>query len=246
MKEALHTIPVNEAFEEESECPVCRLYQKLESDSIDFVMGSSYMEDDVRMETDRTGFCKDHLTLMYQRQNRQGLSLMLLTYMDRQLAEMEKRRDARTKKSLFKKDTTENALMSYMESQRHSCYVCKRMEKTYRRYLSTLFYLYEQDEAFEKKLMQSKGLCMTHFEELYRMSETALPAAKQEAFQKKLTALMIDNFRRVRDDLEWYTDKFDYRNQDAPWKNSKDALIRALQKTKALYVEEGTKKKSGN
>ena len=54
---------------------------------------------------------------------------------------------------------------------------------------------------------------------------------------------MVENFKRVRDDLEWFTDKFDYRNADADWKNSKDALIRAIQKTNSLFVEDATNKK---
>ena len=37
--------------------------------------------------------------------------------------------------------------------------------------------------------------------------------------------------KRVTDDLEWFIDKFDYRHKDEPWKNSKDALPRAITKT---------------
>ena len=62
---------------------VCKLYADLEKESIDFVMGPSYMEDDVRMETNETGFCSYHIRQMYQYQNRLGLALMLHTHMKR-------------------------------------------------------------------------------------------------------------------------------------------------------------------
>ena len=67
-----------------------------------------------------------------------------------------------------------------------------------------------------------------------------MTAQNASDFIDVMNRIMMDNFRRVRDDLEWFTDKFDYRHADAPWKNSKDALIRSLQKTNSLLVEEPT------
>ena len=49
MKEQLYTIPVNDAFNEPCECPLCKIYDNLEQESIDFMLGPSYMEDDIRM-----------------------------------------------------------------------------------------------------------------------------------------------------------------------------------------------------
>ena len=36
--------------------------------------------------------------------------------------------------------------------------------------------------------------------------------------------------QRLSDDLDWFCDKFDYRNKDADWRTSKDALPRGMQK----------------
>ena len=83
MKEKLYTIPVNEAFDAESECPICFIKNKLLKDAIEYTMGTSYMEDFVRMETDKDGFCSLHLPLLYENQNRLGLALMLKTHMDK-------------------------------------------------------------------------------------------------------------------------------------------------------------------
>ena len=46
---------------------------------------------------------------------------------------------------------------------------------------------------------------------------------------------MTDNMQRVTDDLEWFCDKFDYRNKDADWKNSRDAIQRGMQKAGSGY-----------
>ena len=46
MKEQLHTIPVNEAFDSGDECPFCYLQRQAEHRTIRYVVGpgASYME----------------------------------------------------------------------------------------------------------------------------------------------------------------------------------------------------------
>ena len=60
MKESIHTIPLMDAFKAEDECPFCYLEREAEQHAISFALGSgaSYMEDDVRAETDAMGFCR--------------------------------------------------------------------------------------------------------------------------------------------------------------------------------------------
>ncbi len=242
MKEQLYTIPVNDAFDEATECPVCAMYRKIQDDVIDFVMGASYMEDDVRMETDKVGFCSEHIPMLYRNQNRLGLGLMMLTYMDRQYKEMEKLTGKkRAPASLFKRNSDGDAMAEYLARQQSSCYVCNRMKNTYERYLVTIFSLYNSDSAFRDKVSKCKGFCMKHYGNLHAMAPNYLNGANLDEFDRVTGRIMLENFKRVRDDLEWFTDKFDYRNADAPWKNSQDALVRAVQKTNSVFVEEKKK-----
>ena len=244
MKEQLYSIPVNDAFDTDCECPVCNMYQKLQNDAIDFVMGASYMEDDVRMETDKVGFCSTHLPLMYKNQNRLGLGLMMLTYMDKQMKTLEKLSKEKAKKpSLFGRGDSSDPVFAYTEEQQKSCYVCNRMAHHYERYLATIFYLYGSDSVFRDKFARAKGFCLKHYGELHKLAGSSLSSKYLDEFSNTLNRIMVENFKRVRDDLEWFTDKFDYRNADADWKNSKDALIRAIQKTNSLFVEDATNKK---
>ena len=66
MKESIHTIPLMDAFKAEDECPFCYLEREAEQHAISFALGSgaSYMEDDVRAETDAMGFCRHHYKMM--------------------------------------------------------------------------------------------------------------------------------------------------------------------------------------
>ena len=41
--------------------------------------------------------------------------------------------------------------------------------------------------------------------------------------------------KRIGEDVSWLVDKFDYRNNDADWKNSKDAIQRGMQKLQSGY-----------
>ena len=102
-------------------------------------MGPSYMEDDVRMETNETGFCSHHIQKMYGYQNRLGLALMLHTHMKRTNDRIETLLKSQTspKKGLFGKKETD-PLTEYLETLENSCYVCNRMHRIFDRYLDTV------------------------------------------------------------------------------------------------------------
>ena len=82
MKEKLYTIPLMDAFKAGDECPFCFVERQLEQHAMDFVLGAgaSYMEDDVRAETDKMGFCRTHYKKMYDYGNRLGTGLILKTH----------------------------------------------------------------------------------------------------------------------------------------------------------------------
>ena len=233
MKEQLYTIPVNDAFEKECECPLCQMYDELEKESIDFMLGPSYMEDDIRMATDKTGFCAKHIKQLYDGQNRLGIALMLHTVS--QIEKLQKK-SAAAKKSLFKKEIS--PITDYINNIESSCYVCDRVENIFKRYITTVIHCYTYDDDFKKKFNKSNGLCTKHYGMLYEEAQKTLSSSKLNEFISDLNTLYIDNFKRVTDDLEWFIDKFDYKNENEPWKNSKDAIQRSVLKTNGLFLEE--------
>lgn len=240
MKEQLYTIPVNDAFAVDCECPVCSMYDSLERDAIEFTMGPSYMEDDIRMETNKIGFCTHHVKQLYKHQNRLGLALILHTHMQRTNRDLEDllSSDKPVKKGLFAKKT-ENAspVTEYIENLNQSCYICNRIDRIFARYLATIYHCYEHDEEFRRKFAASKGFCTKHFGMLYEGAPSSLSGKRLPEFIKTLNEVYLTNMKRVTDDLEWFTDKFDYRNEDKPWKNSKDALPRSMNKTNSILPQ---------
>lgn len=240
MKEQLYTIPVNDAFDKDCECPVCEMYKALETGAIEFTMGPSYMEDDVRMETDRIGFCTEHIRLLYKNQNRLGLSLMVLTHMDRTIKDLTKysQEGRGVSGGLFKKKESGQPIKEYIDKINSSCYVCNRIRGMFEQYIVTLFYLYKHEEDFRKKFEVSKGFCMKHYGLLYEQADKHLKGNDLANFTSSLNIIYLENMKRVRDDLEWFTDKFDYRYVNEPWKNAKDALPRSIQKMNSVIIED--------
>lgn len=238
MKEQLYTIPVNDAFNEPCECPLCKIYDNLEQESIDFMLGPSYMEDDIRMETNKTGFCTKHIKQLYDRQNRLGIALMLHTHMKHTGEHIEKMAKScnSSKKNLFGKKE-KSPLIDYIKEIENSCYICNRIENVFDRYIKTVIHCYTHDDDFKKKFNESKGFCTKHYGMLYEYAEKTLNSSALNNFISDLNDIYINNFKRVTDELEWFIDKFDYKNENEPWKNSKDAIQRSILKTNGLFIE---------
>ena len=73
---------------------------------------------------------------------------------------------------------------------------------------------------------------------LIEYASKELSGKNLEEFVEVTRNLFLDNMKRVKEDLDWFIDKFDYRYKDEPWKNSKDALPRMLQKVNSSDIKE--------
>lgn len=236
MQEKLFMIPVNDAFHTESECPVCSMYQELERKAVEFTMGTSYMEDDIRAMTDETGFCPEHVKQLLAQNNRLGLALVMKTHMDKTNREIKKLAASAKPGSLFKKKDS-SALTEYIKNLNHSCFVCNKVNQSFDRYISTIFHLWKNDEDFRKRYVASKGFCTTHYGILIEKASAEMGGRQLEDFIDATNKVYLENMERVNDDLQWFINKFDYKYKDEPWKDAKDALPRALTKVNSLPNE---------
>lgn len=243
MKEQLYTIPLNDAVDADDECPFCHIERSVERDLLDFVLGSgsSYMESDVREATDKAGFCRRHFKAMFDYGNTLGNAWILKTHyiqMNREMKEQIKAFSPSKGTFFGKKKTKEsggNPVHMWVKEKEESCYICSRYEETYRRYLDTFFVMYKRDETFREKIKNSKGFCLHHFGDLCEAAESRLNDKEKDEFYPLLFSLMEQNMERLAEDVSWMVEKFDYRNKDAGWKNSKDAIQRGMQKLKGGY-----------
>lgn len=243
MKEEIYTIPVMDGFKSETECPFCAMYQKLESDSIHFVLSPSYMEEDVRGDTNEKGFCPIHLRQLYENGNSLGLALMMHSHLKHRMEALDQllsRPDAApvSKGWFTKKASSEEDPFTQTRKQWHdSCYICDRIDESFSRFLSTFFHMWKKQPDFRQTTANAKGYCLNHFLMLYSAAPQYLKGDDLETFRANLKKQEQENLSRIADELEWFTLKFDYRYQDKPWKNSKDALPRTILKVNSQFVE---------
>lgn len=234
MKEYIDTIPLNEAFESGDECPFCWLERQVEQKAIRYTVGpaASYMEPDVRGATDAQGFCRDHYKKMFDYGNSLGNALIMQTYMIGLRKELDAQLDhfdPPPKKGLFsKKQDTTPPILHWLRDKNGSCFLCSKINYNMSRYYATFFHLIKEED-FRRKVEQSKGLCLHHFQQLLERADE-IPSPQNPWFYETMGNLMRDNMARVQEDLDWFIDKFDYRNTAAPWKNSKDAVSRTMEK----------------
>ena len=243
MREKIETIPVNEAFQSGDECPFCYLERQAEQRAIRYIIGpgATYMEPLVRGRTDSRGFCGQHMQKLFDYGNSLGNALILQTYYVGMLKELDHQIEEFSvphKKSLFHHNNPakdgDSGLLQWEKEREGSCFLCESVEESMNRYYSTFFFMLKDGE-FRSLVESGKGFCMCHFARLLEAAREQLPNAHRAWFYKTMLPLMRDNLARVQGDLDWFIQKFDYRNAGADWKNSRDAVSRAMQKLRGIH-----------
>ena len=238
MREKLYTIPVNEAFDDAGECGFCALYKKLETEILDYVMGPSYMEEDVREDMDRMGFCKDHYRQMFKAGNRLGVALMLKSHLSKLNRDTEAlfAKELEAKPKRFGKGEESSPFCEYAEAVEHSCYACHRMENRMQSYVDTFFHLWKTEPEFRDKVLGGNGFCMGHLKQILSEGKRRLNKENFQAFKEAILPLQTRHMKRLEEEVEWFVQKFDYRFKDEPWKTSKDAVERGIQKVASVRL----------
>lgn len=239
MKEHIDTISLWEAFRQDCECPLCRLRSRNEANYREYFMGASVMEPNVRVETNKKGFCARHYGQMFRMSNRLGLALTTQTYLRDVIARVEadaKTREAAPKKTgLFSKKTAP-AQRDGLEGIADTCILCERLETTMARYTETLFEVWKREKEFRSLFSGCKGFCVAHYALLVKDAPKRLSGSEQTDFIGVCVDVERKALSRIDKELEWFTLKFDYRNADKPWGTSEDAVERTLNKLRSLSV----------
>ena len=221
MKEQIYTIPVSEAFETRNgKCPLCLLREKWEQNELDLILGASMMEPDIRIQTNEKGFCNNHLHKMYEKGNRLPLALTLESH----LAEVEK---GLKTGGFFSRDIAAKSV-KYLDALEHSCYLCDRINATLERMVETTALLYGREPEFRKLFNEQRMFCPPHFRALLVKGREILDKKRYEDFVRDAFAVVSGYAKELGGDVSWFCKKFDYRYEKEDWKNSKDAVERAL------------------
>ena len=118
MRQDICTIPISEVFEVNDGCPICRMRETIEKRVVDYIMGAAMMEPDIRIETNKLGFCERHFDMMLNTRGRLQLALILESHIDE------------IGKKIFDKKLFNPSSKKGENANRisNSCFVCSKMD----------------------------------------------------------------------------------------------------------------------
>lgn len=249
LRQHIDTAPIWEVYKEDCECPLCLLNTKVENSNVNYFLGESVMEPDQRIEVNEKGFCSRHFKQLYDAGNRLPLGLMTHTHIKETLRSLrthaEKMKASAAEeagKPIYKRigpkkggNMVETAAEIANFSER--CVLCERLVDNMERYIYTILYMYKHEPEFPKLFAESKGMCLKHYRQALEMAPKHLSGEKLEQFADTLVDLEVANFERLEKEVEWFTLKFDYKNEDKPWGNSRDSVKRGINKLREHTIE---------
>jgi hypothetical protein len=246
MKYQLETIPIWDAYKKETECPLCLLEAKAEKNYINFFLGSSIMNPEMRVKVNETGFCPSHYRKLFDaRENRHGLGLMTNTYLHRQKELLDKPRkelgkladsaasEGTVKGLLQHKKSLKEAVKTYRDrcaEAVRSCMICTRIDNTLARYAFTIVYLWKKDGEFRAAFRNSKGFCLFHLPRMLDMAGETLNNKQLGEWLSVTLSIQQDRWEALDRELYEFTQSYAYDHDASPQKDRTAALADAIQK----------------
>lgn len=203
MRESILTIPINEVFEPREGCPICRMRDTVEQHISEYIMGAAMMEPDVRMETNRLGFCYTHFQQLLGQNNRLALGLMLDSYLE------QVRTNVFEKGGLFFSKAEKAKKAADIES---TCFVCSKVNWGINHMMETFFVMYSKDGKFRNLLKTQEYICVPHYTMLMSQAQNKLPKGDLSDFKKAIDELVTAYIRTLNSDVHEFCNSFDYRN----------------------------------
>lgn len=233
MKYRLETIPVWQAVEEHSMCPICTLADRLETQYTSFYVGDSVMTPEIRVTVNKRGFCPRHFQQMIEAGNKLGLSLMTATHIEalREKLSADKSVLARLAGRVRPRAVREYyRRVAHMRSRQADCLVCERMDHTMRNYAYTLARLHCDDDSFKEALRATGGVCLEHLPLICEVVRDALARGERKEFLNALYDLVDEDLSSIHSALGEFADRFDYRNSEPVTDELRAAVPKAIAK----------------
>lgn len=219
MREDICTIPVSEVFEVTDGCPLCRMKHTVEEHLITYILGDAMMEPDVRIETNKKGFCTEHYAQLMSHRGRLQLALMLETHI-KEISEKI------FEKKLF---NSPDKKASNVKEVIDTCFVCDKINWGMNNMVDTIYRCYENDRDFRTLFNAQPQFCMHHFEMLVKGADKKRMPKYYGEFRENLTRITADYVKSLGDDLNKYCSMYDYRNAGkGDWGNAADSVERAV------------------
>lgn len=220
MKPNITTIPITDIFDLTEGCPICRMHRMLEEQYVEYITGDAMMAPDVRVQTNRVGFCHRHFSMMVNNGPRLSNALLLQTHID------ELRKKVFPKKST---DLPDKKMLAAIRENDGTCYVCDRIDRDILHLLATVYVQFGADTEFRKQYKAQDFICLDHYALITaNFNKKAMDRQAAAEFAEATNTLSKGYMDTLYDDVTHFTTMFDYRNVGGDYKNSKDAIERSV------------------
>jgi len=212
MKNTIYTIPINEVFEPVCGCPICALEAAHTKHWVEYITGAAMMEPDVRVETNKRGFCGKHFDMMLDGCSRLALALIIqtrLTWIDQSFDRLP------APKSGAVGD------LDYVDESH--CFICNMVESGLAGSASNIVAVWEREYDFRVLYAAQEFLCPGHAKLLLVTAGNALKRRPLTDFREITVALTRKRLWAIRDDINAFCNLFDYRSADRPHPGEKTA-----------------------
>lgn len=222
MRENITTIPINDLFKPKNGCPICRMEEMLEKNYVEFIVGDAMMEPNIRIETNKKGFCHRHFSKMFAAGQKLPNALILESHLKAVLTEvLPKKAGSKPDKKALEK----------IEELNSSCYVCDRIDRDIHHLISTVLSQYEKDEQFRELYREQPYVCLNHYALIMRDAGArgGISSKNIKAFHEDTFNLTQKHLSQLKDDITHFCSMFDYRNRGGDFGKSKDAIERSVE-----------------
>jgi hypothetical protein len=201
MRERNYTIPINESFEQKDGCAVCRLYAHLEKSSLEYAISPAMMEPDVRMETNKHGFCPGHYQTLLTMKNRLSLALTLETRVQEVVKALEKLEVPRKP----------DGAPRLSQDAQIGCYICKRVERFFQAYISNILFLWDTEPDFKALFAAQPEICLPHTARLLQACACELGKKDAKTFAEALSKVVLPHAKDLSERVSRFCKSFDHR-----------------------------------
>lgn len=220
MRQDICTIPISEIFEVNDGCPICRMRELVEKRIIEYIMGAAMMEPDIRIQTNKLGFCERHFDMMLESRGRLQLALILESHIDE------------INHNIFEKKLFNSPAKKGENAQKisNSCFVCEKIEWGFSRMVETIFRCYETDKEFREMFNGQPMFCLKHYEMLINSPNRKFLKREGGEFAKNLNRITGDYSKSLHEDVKKYCSMYDYRSNNGKleWGTSRDSVERTI------------------
>lgn len=222
MKETICTIPINDIFMPKDGCPICRMEKMLEEQYVKFVTGDAMMEPNIRIETNKKGFCHRHFSQMFEKGQKLPNALILESHLQEII-------DNFMPKKL--KGKPDKKQLEGIKTELNSCYVCDRIEWDMRHFMATIFVEWAKGEEFRRLYNEQPFICLKHYSFIMEtaIDKGGMPSKFLADFHAETAALTKNYLESLKGDITHFCSMFDYRSKGQEWGSSKDSIERSIE-----------------